>query len=102
MTDKLSSLLHALAALTQGFVPIHQAPSMFLCSSFSIAAGGSLGPEAPLLALCAASVSWLGRHVLGYARGTAALRNCALIGMAAGLAAFFGVSLGGERPCRAC
>ena len=33
----------------QGFVPINQAPSMFLCSSFSIAAGGSLGPEAPLL-----------------------------------------------------
>lgn len=33
----------------QGFVPIQQAPSMFLCSSFSIAAGGSLGPEAPLL-----------------------------------------------------
>jgi hypothetical protein len=115
----------------QGFVPIQQAPSMFLCSSFSIAAGGSLGPEAPLLggcgflqssnvniwqlcscvnthaqaqhfvsihacpaALCAASTSWLGRTVLGY--DGARLRNCALIGMAAGLAAFFGVSLGGE------
>jgi hypothetical protein len=36
-------------AHVQGFVPIRQAPSMFLCSSFSIAAGGSLGPEAPLL-----------------------------------------------------
>ncbi len=36
---------------------------MFLCSSFSIAAGGSLGPEAPLLALCAATTSWLGRKV---------------------------------------
>lgn len=80
----------------KGFLPINQAPSMFLCSSFSIAAGGSLGPEAPLLALCAASVSWLGQHVLGYSRGSAALRNCTLIGMSAGLAAFFGVSLGGS------
>ena len=121
----------AAAVRMQGFVPIQQAPSMFLCSSFSIAAGGSLGPEAPLLggcgfrltvfacqhlavcsrvkthtpaehalsihacpaALCAASTSWLGRAVLGY--DGARLRNCALIGMAAGLAAFFGVSLGG-------
>ena len=37
----------------QGFVPIQQAPSMFLSSSFSIAAGCSLGPEAPLLGGCA-------------------------------------------------
>lgn len=44
-------------------------------------------------ALCAASTSWLGRRVLHYEG--ARLRNCALIGMAAGLAAFFGVSLGG-------
>ena len=47
----------------QGYLPIRQSPSMFLCSSFSIAAGGSLGPEAPLLALCAATTSWLGRKV---------------------------------------
>jgi hypothetical protein len=48
---------------SQGYLPIRQSPSMFLCSSFSIAAGGSLGPEAPLLALCAATTSWLGRKV---------------------------------------
>ncbi len=48
-------------------------------------------------------------QVLGY-RG-APLRNCALIGMSAGLSAFFGVALGGARfsclgkllaPCQVC
>lgn len=90
--------MHDFAVLRrQGYVPIRQAPAMFLCSTFSIAAGGSLGPEAPLLALCAAATSWLARRVLGY-RG-AQLRNFALIGMSAGLAAFFGVALGGEHLC---
>ena len=62
----------------QGFIDVRQSPSMFLCSTFSIAAGGSLGPEAPLLALCGASCSWFGRSVLQY-RGQK-LRNCALLG----------------------
>lgn len=56
-------------------------------------AGGSLGPEAALLALCGSTTSWLARKVFG-ARGQH-LRNCALMGMTAGLAAFFGVALGG-------
>lgn len=63
----------------QGYISISKAPSMFLCSTFSIAAGGSLGPEAPLLALCGASCSWFGRRVLRY-KGQK-LRNCALLGM---------------------
>ena len=62
----------------QGYISISKAPSMFLCSTFSIAAGGSLGPEAPLLALCGASCSWFGRTVLRY-KGQK-LRNCALLG----------------------
>ncbi|KAL3161825.1 hypothetical protein ABBQ38_008915 [Trebouxia sp. C0009 RCD-2024] len=78
----------------KGYISISKAPSMFLCSTFSIAAGGSLGPEAPLLALCGASCSWFGRRVLLY-KGQK-LRNCALLGMTAGLAAFFGVALGGS------
>lgn len=56
-------------------------------------AGGSLGPEAALLALCGSTTSWLAQRVFG-ARGQM-LRNCALMGMTAGLAAFFGVALGG-------
>ncbi|MCJ1242616.1 Ankyrin repeat and BTB/POZ domain-containing protein 1 [Varicellaria rhodocarpa] len=62
----------------KGYISITKAPSMFLCSTFSIAAGGSLGPEAPLLALCGASCSWFGRRVLRY-KGHK-LRNCALLG----------------------
>ena len=58
-----------------------------------IVTGGSLGPEAALLALCGSTTSWLARNVFG-ARGQM-LRNCALMGMTAGLAAFFGVALGG-------
>ena len=53
-----------------------------------------MGPEAALLALCGAAVSFTGKHLLGYKGHT--LRNCALLGMTAGLAAFFGVALGGE------
>ena len=57
------------------------------------AAGASLGPEAALLALCGAAVSFTGKHILGFKGHN--LRNCALLGMTAGLAAFFGVALGG-------
>ncbi|KAK9821879.1 hypothetical protein WJX74_008487 [Apatococcus lobatus] len=78
----------------KGSIPIRQAPSMFICSAFSIAAGGSLGPEAALLALCGAAVSWVARKGLGYTGRN--LRCCAIMGMTAGLAAFFGVALGGS------
>lgn len=61
--------------------------------SSDLGAGGSLGPEAALLALCGSTTSWLAQKVFG-ARGQM-LRNCALMGMTAGLAAFFGVALGG-------
>ena len=45
----------------EGYLSVSKAPSMFLCSALCIAAGGSLGPEAPLLALCGSSCSWVGR-----------------------------------------
>ena len=56
--------------------------------------GGSLGPEAALLALCGAAVSGVASGVFCF-RGKR-LRECALMGMTAGLAAFFGVALGGS------
>ena len=74
-------------------VPIKQLHSMFLCSLCTIVSGGSLGPEAPLLAMCASTTGWISEKVLGH-RGRL-LRDCTLIGMASGLAAFFGVGLGG-------
>ena len=68
--------------------------------SSDLRAGGSLGPEAALLALCGSTTSWLAQKVFG-ARGQM-LRNCALMGMTAGLAAFFGVALGGtSKACLA-
>ena len=74
-------------------VPIQQLKSMFFCSICTIVSGGSLGPEAPLLAMCASTTGWISQKVLGH-RGRL-LRDCTLIGMASGLAAFFGVGLGG-------
>jgi len=74
-------------------VPIRQLPSMFLCSLCTIVSGGSLGPEAPLLAMCASTTGWISERMLGH-KGQL-LRDCTLIGMASGLAAFFGVGLGG-------
>ena len=56
--------------------------------------GGSLGPEAALLSLCGAAVSFVAKAGLGYRHRQ--LRNCAIMGMTAGLAAFFGVALGGD------
>ena len=64
----------------------------FCCSS-----GGSLGPEAALLSLCGAAVSFVAKQGLGYRNRQ--LRNCAIMGMTAGLAAFFGVALGGDIHC---
>ena len=52
-----------------------------------------MGPEAALLALCGATTSWWARKVFGFTGHR--LRNMTLLGMTAGLAAFFGVALGG-------
>ena len=67
---------------------------MFFCSIFSIVAGGSLGPEAPIVALSAGVVSYISRNILAH-KGRM-LRYCTLMGMGAALAAFFGVGIGGK------
>ncbi|CAD7703550.1 unnamed protein product, partial [Ostreobium quekettii] len=76
-----------------GMVPVAQVPAIFLCSTLSIVSGSSLGPEAAILALCAASVGWLSKNVLGH--GGRALRACTLMGAASGISALFGVGLAG-------
>eukprot|EP01024_Parvocaulis_polyphysoides_P059062 TRINITY_DN6376_c1_g1_i4.p1 TRINITY_DN6376_c1_g1~~TRINITY_DN6376_c1_g1_i4.p1 ORF type:complete len:548 (-),score=50.44 TRINITY_DN6376_c1_g1_i4:628-2271(-) len=78
----------------RGYIPVKQAPSMFLCSAFSINAGGSLGPEAPCVALCGAAISFFSVHV--FRHKDKMMRTCTLMGLGAALAAFFGVSLGGS------
>lgn len=69
---------------------------MLVCSLLSVCAGGSLGPEAPLLTLCASLTSVIYKRVLRAPMPH--LRHFTLMGMAAGLAAFFGVGMGGARP----
>lgn len=81
------------AVHTEGVIPLRTAPAMYVCSSFSIACGASVGPEAPVLAVCGAAVSWLSKVGLGHSGQM--LKSCTLMGMAAGLTSLFGVSFGG-------
>lgn len=68
---------------------------MVVASLFSIVAGGSLGPEAPLVAICAALAGLISRSVFKQ-RNTNIVRKHTFMGMAGALAAFFGVPLGGS------
>ena len=68
---------------------------MVAASQFSILAGGSLGPEAPLVAICAALGGFVSRHVFGITNRNL-VRKHTLMGMAGALAAFFGCPLGGS------
>lgn len=77
-----------------GYVPMVQTLPMICCSLFSIAAGGSLGPEAPLVAVSASACGWLSMNY--FKHDMAMVRKCTIIGMSAGLSAFFGVQLGGK------
>lgn len=78
-----------------GYVPMGHAPSMVVSSQASILAGGSLGPEAPLVAICASIAGWVSMRLFGVT-GRKRLRAHTLSGMACALAAFFGVPLGGS------
>ena len=60
-----------------------------------ITAGGSLGPEAPLVAICGALGGFVSRRIFRQ-HHINVVRKHTLMGMAAALAAFFGVPLGGS------
>lgn len=89
----LPNVVHCVHKL--GYVPMKQTLPMICVSLFSIAAGGSLGPEAPLVAMSASATGWLSMHY--FKHDMVMVRKCTIIGMAAGLSAFFGVQLGGKR-----
>lgn len=72
----------------------HMIP-MIAASQFSILGGGSLGPEAPLVAICAGVAGWLSRNVFKTVNKNV-VRKHTLMGMCAALAAFFGAPLGGS------
>ncbi len=68
-------------------------PSMILSSLICIAAGGSLGPEAPLVQVTGSTGTWMGR--LFRLKGEE-LRSLSIAGMASGFTALFGAPLGGS------
>eukprot|EP00127_Corallochytrium_limacisporum_P007476 Clim_evm21s252 gene=Clim_evmTU21s252 len=80
-----------------GYVPQRQILPMLSVSLFSIAAGGSLGPEAPLVVICSSVASSPLLYLWAEDKDPEPrlLRLYTLVGAAAGLAAFFGVPLGG-------
>lgn len=77
-----------------GYIPIAHVVPMVFASLFSILAGGSLGPEAPLVAICGAIGGFISRRVFRQ-KYVNVVRKHTLMGMAGALAAFFGAPLGG-------
>mmetsp|Transcript_8286 Transcript_8286/g.17927 ORF Transcript_8286/g.17927 Transcript_8286/m.17927 type:complete len:629 (+) Transcript_8286:323-2209(+) len=68
---------------------------MLVASMFSILAGSSLGPEAPLVAICAATAGFISRKVFKR-KNRNVIRKHTFMGMSGALSAFFGVPLGGS------
>ena len=66
-------------------------PSMLLSSFVGIAAGSSIGPEAPLVQVTGSTGTWLARKLR--LKGEE-LRSLTIAGMAAGFTALFGAPLG--------
>lgn len=79
----------------KAYIDMNHVLPMVAASQFSILGGGSLGPEAPLVAICAAFAGFVSRKVFGQTQ-TNLIRKHTLMGMASALAAFFGVPLGGS------
>jgi H+/Cl- antiporter ClcA len=75
-----------------GRIDIRQTPAMTAQSLVSIAAGGSAGPEAPLVQIIGSFASGLGDWLGVDGRVVRTLTFC---GMGAALGAFFGAPLGG-------
>ena len=78
-----------------GYMEIDHALPMVAASQFSLIGGGSLGPEAPLVAVCACLGGFISRKGFRMKRRNI-VRKHTLMGMAGALAAFFGCALGGS------
>ncbi len=77
------------------YIAMDHVMPMVCASQFGIMAGGSLGPEAPLVAICAALGGFVSRSVFKRTNRNI-VRKHTLMGMAGALAAFFGSPLGGS------
>lgn len=79
----------------KAYVAMSHVMPMVCASQFSILGGGSLGPEAPLVAICASLGGYISRRVFRQTNRNL-VRKHTLMGMAGALAAFFGCPLGGS------
>jgi H+/Cl- antiporter ClcA len=75
-----------------GRIEMQQTPAMIVVSLFSIVAGGSAGPEAPLVQVNGSVGDWLGTKM---SLSLPTVRILTFCGMSAALGAFFGAPLGG-------
>lgn len=75
-----------------GRIELRQTPAMIVASLISITAGGSAGPEAPLVQINGSFGGWLAQKLKLTLATTRVLTFC---GMSAALGAFFGAPLGG-------
>lgn len=75
-----------------GRLDTRENPSMILASLASISAGGSAGPEAPLVQVTGSFGTWIASRLKLQGED---LRSLSLAGMAAGFTALFGAPLGG-------
>ncbi len=74
-----------------GRIDIRKTPSMVIASLIAITAGGSAGPEAPLVQVNGSFGSWLGDRLK---LSNANVRVLTFCGMSAALGAFFGAPIG--------
>mmetsp|Transcript_4606 Transcript_4606/g.6758 ORF Transcript_4606/g.6758 Transcript_4606/m.6758 type:complete len:521 (+) Transcript_4606:147-1709(+) len=79
----------------KAYISMDHCMPMVCASQFSIIGGGSLGPEAPLVAICACLGGWTSRTIFKRTNRNI-VRKHTLMGMAGALAAFFGSPLGGS------
>lgn len=75
-----------------GRIDTRQNPSMVLSSLVSIASGGSLGPEAPMVQVTGSFGTWVADRLRLQGED---VRSMSVAGMAAGFTALFGAPLGG-------
>lgn len=83
------------AVHTKAYLGMDHVIPMVCASQFSILGGGSLGPEAPLVAICASLAGFVSRSIFMQTNDNL-IRKHTLMGMAGALAAFFGAPFGGS------
>ena len=79
----------------KGYLEMSHVMPMVITSLFSITGGYSIGPEAPLVAICAALGGFVSRYIFKRTNKNI-IRKHTLMGMSGALSAFFGTCLGGS------